>query len=36
MTPDEIVIEKSKELLERLPSTLEKEEGDKNLFVANS
>jgi len=29
MTPDEIVIEKSKELLERLPSILEKEEGEK-------
>ena len=36
MTPDEIVIEKSKELLEKLPSTLEKEEGDKALFIANS
>lgn len=36
MTPDEIVIEKSKELLENLPSILEKEEGEKSLFVANS
>jgi len=36
MTPDEIVLEKSKELLESLPSTLEKAEGLKELFVANN
>lgn len=36
MTPDEIVLEKAKELLERLPSILEKSEGQKELFIANS
>jgi dynein heavy chain len=36
LTPDEIVIEKSKELLEKLPAILEKEEGEKALFIANS
>lgn len=36
MTPDEIVLSKSKELLESLPATLEKAEGLKELFVANS
>lgn len=36
MTPDEIVLEKSKELLDKLPSTLEKAEGLKDLFIANS
>lgn len=36
LTPDEIVLEKAKDLLERLPSTLEKNEGDKNLFIANA
>jgi len=36
MTPDEIVIEKSKELLEKLPAILELGEGNKDLFVANA
>lgn len=34
MTPDEIVLEKSKELLDKLPAVLEKAEGLKELFVA--
>jgi dynein heavy chain len=34
MTPDEIVLEKSKELLDKLPAVLEKAEGNKDLFVA--
>lgn len=33
MSPDEIVLEKSKELLESLPATLEKAEGMKELFI---
>ena len=36
MTPDEIVTEKSKELLDQLPAILEQAEGDKQLFVANA
>jgi hypothetical protein len=36
MTPDEIVLEKSKELLDRLPAILEKNEGLKDLFIANA
>lgn len=36
MTPDEIVLEKSKEILERLPAILEKADGEKSLFVANA
>lgn len=36
MTPDEIVLEKSKELLEQLPAILEKAEGQKELFIANA
>lgn len=36
MTPDEVVIEKSKEILDQLPATLEQAEGEKSLFVANS
>jgi dynein heavy chain len=36
MTPDEIVIEKSKELLEKLPAILELAEGNKDLFIANA
>lgn len=36
MTPDEIVLEKSKELLDNLPPVLEKSEGLKELFIANS
>lgn len=36
MTPDQIVLEKAKDLLERLPAVLEKEAGLKELFQANS
>lgn len=36
MTPDEIVLEKSRELLEGLPELLEKAEGKKELFHANA
>lgn len=37
MTPDEIVLEKSKEILEALPAVLDYEnEGLKELFIANA
>lgn len=36
MTPDEIVLEKAKDILERLPPILDKDEGLKDLFIANS
>jgi hypothetical protein len=35
MTPDEIVLEKSRELLAILPDTLEQKEGNKDLFRIN-
>ena len=35
MTPDELVLEKSKELLDTLPEPLLWEEGLKDLFVRN-
>lgn len=36
MTPDEIVLEKSKELLGKLPELLDKSLGHKDLFARNS
>ena len=36
LTPDEIVLEKSKELLENLPEVLEKATGLKDLFIENA
>lgn len=36
MTPDEIVLEKSRELLEGVPELLDKAEGKKELFHANA
>lgn len=36
MTPDELVLEKAKELLEQLPSQLHHYEGLKDLFVRNA
>jgi len=35
LTPDEIVLEKSKELLEKLPGILDKSTGSKELFIVN-
>jgi dynein heavy chain, axonemal len=35
MTPDEIVIQKAKDLLEELPEPLDKKDGLKELFIAN-
>jgi len=35
MTPDEIVLEKSRELLAILPEVLDQKEGDKELFKVN-
>jgi len=35
MTPDEIVLEKAKELLEQLPELLDQRTGKKELFVRN-
>ena len=35
MTPDEIVLEKSKELLDSLPELLEQKDGLKELFIVN-
>jgi hypothetical protein len=35
LTPDEIVLEKSKELLEKLPGILDKATGSKELFFVN-
>jgi len=36
LTPDQIVLEKAKDLSERLPAVLDKDEGLKELFQANS
>jgi len=36
LTPDEIVLEKAKELLESLPETLDKSTGLKELFISNA
>lgn len=36
MSPDEIVLEKAKELLEQLPELLDQRSGCKNLFVKNA
>lgn len=35
MTPDEIVLEKSRELLAILPEPLNQKEGNKDLFKVN-
>jgi hypothetical protein len=35
LTPDEIVLEKSKELLEKLPGLLDRATASKELFVVN-
>jgi len=36
LTPDEIVLEKAKEILDKLPELLSEEEGDKNIFTRDS
>jgi len=36
LTPDQIVLAKAKDLSERLPAVLDKDEGLKELFQANS
>lgn len=36
LTPDEIVLEKSKELLEKLPAVLDYAERNKNMFIPNA
>lgn len=36
LTPDQIVLEKAKDLSERLPAVLDKDAGLKELFQANS